>query len=45
MMKYDLIFNAIKKSNKKYHKWNLEKLKTPEIAEKYQNKYGEQINS
>ncbi|VVC27548.1 Hypothetical protein CINCED_3A015042 [Cinara cedri] len=44
MMKCDVKFKKIKKPNKKYHKWNLEKLKIPEIAEKYQNKCDEQIN-
>ena len=44
MMKCDLKFKKIKKPIKKYHKWNLEKLKIPEIAEKYQNKSDEKIS-
>jgi len=44
MMTYDLKFKKIKKPSKKCHKWNLEKLKIPEIAKKYQNKCDEQIN-
>jgi len=44
MMKRDLKFKKIKKPGKKCHKWNLEKLKTAEITEKYQNKCDEQIN-
>lgn len=44
MMKYDLKFKKIKKPSKKCYKWNLEKLKIPDIAEKYQNKYDEYIN-
>jgi hypothetical protein len=44
MIKCDLKFKKIKKPSKKCHKWNLEKLKIPEIREKYQNKCDEQIN-
>ncbi|VVC32112.1 Hypothetical protein CINCED_3A001270 [Cinara cedri] len=44
MMKCDLKFKKIKKPSKKCHKWNLEKLKTPKLAEKYQNKYDEKFN-
>lgn len=44
MMKCDLKFKKIKKPIKKYHKWNLDKLKIPEIAEKYQNKSDEKIS-